>query len=141
MAAVQAGNIVSQRQANAGPGGITHVFQTVKRQHGLGDLVFSNTRSAVLHAQLNGIVSRAQVHRHDALLRRVFDRVLQQVGAEFTQQHVITLNHYRLLYAVITEIDTLAARLRQPGKAAVLHHLHQIDRGKLSLPLLFSLHR
>lgn len=141
MAAVQPGNVTRQCQPDPGTGSVPDVVRAVEREHCPVDLILFNAGAAVFNAQLNGTGLRAQENGHGPACWGIFNRVLQQVSAQFAQQDVIAFDHDRLLHTVVTQIDPFAPRLRQSGEAAVLHHLNQIHRRELTIALLSPLHR
>ena len=78
-----------------------------------------------------------QANRDDTALRRIANRVIQQIRAQLAQQHAIAGNGHRRGFPLIAEIDSLAPRLLKTRKAAIVDDLMQVHRRERVLALLF----
>ena len=92
---MQACNIADQRQSEPGAGVITNVFQTVERHERLLDLRIIDSRPAVFNIQQHRLPLTMQADRDDTALRRIADRVIQQICAQLAQQHAIASDSHR----------------------------------------------
>ncbi|EHC34422.1 hypothetical protein LTSEALA_3972, partial [Salmonella enterica subsp. enterica serovar Alachua str. R6-377] len=77
------------------------------------DVFIIDAGTAIFDNQRHGIAIPFKPRGDDALLRRVFQRIIQQVSAQLAKQYLIPLDPHRFLFAFVAQVDMFTSRLRQ----------------------------